>query len=145
VGDDILDIIDPTAPPLQHISSVVWIAGLLVAVLLIFGVVAYAWFRGRHRRRARRSLAQLSRAVRAGVLPHGEAAYQIAALLQGVLRMSHIAPGNPPSGCRNPQRWEDFVTQLDVLRYQPQTGQGAGDGDAAALAGMARAFLKEGC
>lgn len=144
MGDDILGIIDPTAPPLQHISSVVWIAGLLVAVLLIFGVAVYAWFHGRHRRRARKSLAQLGRAVRAGVLDDRDAAYQIAALLQEVLRMSHIAPANPPAGCRNPQRWEDFVTQLDVLRYQPWTGRGAGEGDAVALAGMALAFLKEG-
>lgn len=112
------DIVEPAAPVAQAAGATAWIV-LLAGVAA--ALVAAWWWRGRQRRRAARQLAGLRRAFRAGQLTGREAAYRLAALLQGRVRLGRLAADAPPAGWREcgPADWKVFVLRLDLLRYRP--------------------------
>lgn len=119
------DIIGPAAPR-GPASPEHW--GLLALWLVAVSLAAVAltlWVRSTEMRRLRRRVRGLKREHRAGRLSERETAYRLASELARALRMTRITVGVPPPQLASSEivRWEEFVGQLDMLRYQPGTGE----------------------
>ena len=128
---ELADIVEPA----QVLSQSSQHGGMLVIALAsIIGVLAalYWWLRNQRRRRMLRRLRQLRHACITGRMSPRELAYAVALELRRGLQTHRLQKTHPllqadASRCVD---WHNFVTRLDILRYQPGGDSGPGQIDA---------------
>ncbi len=134
---ELADIVEPL--PVVTQGSHAWLV-IVILIMLIFSVLVIVrwWLRSKHRRRTLRRLRQLRRDVTSGHMNTRALAYAIAFELRTGLQ-THRLGTLPEKTHDESQRnaWLDFVSRLDILRYQPGSELDPMQGDALLREAMA--------
>lgn len=113
---DLVDIIAPLPPPPAPWPIAWLVAGAVLVLLTLFGLIARRWWRHRRQRAALRTLRRVERALAAQTLDARQAAFASAEALRQAYDTPHLTAMQHAE-----PRWQALIAQLDDLRYRQDT------------------------
>jgi hypothetical protein len=117
----LIDIIEPAVPVAAEAGSWPWLAAAIVLMLLLIAILVLLWKKKWPAYRALKHLHKLHRQIVAGVIPLPDGLVLLTQELRRGLKLAQQLPRQAPDmfGQQDKQLWQEFVQQLDKLRYQP--------------------------
>ncbi len=117
----LIDIIDPAVPVAAEAGSWPWIAAAIVLMLLLLAGLLLLWKKKWPAYRALKHLRKLHRQIVAGLIPLPDGLVLLTQELRHGFKLAQQLPKQAPDmfDQQDKQLWQEFVQQLDKLRYQP--------------------------
>lgn len=117
---ELVDIVEPAPAAIQGSQAA---QVIVITVVLLIGafVITRWWLKNQDRRRTLRQLRRLRLDFSAGRVTSRALAYAVASELRNHLQTNRLNLNHPVAARDDTQRaaWHDFITRLDILRYQP--------------------------
>ena len=117
----LIDIIEPAVPAAAEAGSWPWIAAAILFTLLLIAGLLLLWKKKWPPYRALKHLRKLHQQINAGVIPLPDGLVLLTQELRHGLKLAQQLPKQAPDIFvqQDKQLWQEFVQQLDKVRYQP--------------------------